>query len=238
MLLMVVVLAAAEGNAEYARRHWPLLGIWATYLRAHGLDPADQLCTDDFAGHLAHNTNLSLKAILALGAYAQLCRSTGEAAAAADYQQAAQSMAQQWVAMADDGDHYRLTFDKPATWSQKYNLIWDTLLGLHLFPPAVARSELAFYLRQQGLYGLPLDNRSSYAKLDWTLWTVTLAEDPATFAPLVEPLARWANETVSRVPLTDWYWTHDGKQRGFQARSVVGGLYVKLLATRGLTHRT
>jgi hypothetical protein len=234
MLLMVAALAAAEGNADYARKHWPLLRTWARYLRDNGLDPAEQLCTDDFAGHLAHNTNLSLKAILALGAYAQLCRRLGDTNEAGDYQHAAETMAQQWISMAADGDHYRLTFDRPGTWSQKYNLVWDRLLDLHLFPPEVTRKELAYYLRQQQRYGLPLDNRSAYTKLDWTVWSATLADDPATFAALVEPLTRWADETPSRVPLTDWYWTHDGKQRGFQARSVVGGLYVKLLATRGL----
>jgi hypothetical protein len=139
-------------------------------------------------------------------------------------------MADRWARMADDGDHYRLAFDKPGTWSQKYNLVWDRLLGLNLFPAQVARRELAFYLRKQNAYGLPLDNREAYTKLDWIVWTATLAESDEDFKTLVAPVYRFVNESPSRVPLTDWYGTVSGKQVGFQARSVVGGVYVKMLA--------
>jgi hypothetical protein len=45
---------------------------------------------------------------------------------------------------------------------------------------------------------------------------------------------RFVNESPSRVPLTDWYGTVDGKQVGFHARSVVGGVYVKLLSDPAL----
>lgn len=131
---------------------------------------------------------------------------------------------------ADDGDHYRLAFDKPGTWSQKYNLVWDRLLGPNLFPASVARTETAYYKSVQGPFGLPLDNRERYTKLDWIVWTATLAGSPADFAALVSPVYRFLNESSSRVPMTDWYWTHDGKQRGFQARSVVGGVFIKMLA--------
>ncbi|MDW8290393.1 MAG: DUF4965 domain-containing protein [Armatimonadota bacterium] len=229
MLLMVAALAKAEGNAEYARKYWSLLTRWAEYLREKGLDPENQLCTDDFAGHLARNTNLSLKAILALGGYALLCQMLGEEARAREYRQLAEGMARQWVQMADDGDHYRLAFDKPGTWSLKYNLVWDRLLGLNLFPAEVARREVAYYKGKMQRYGVPLDNRNLYTKLDWQVWVATLAESREDFRLFLDAIWRWMNETPSRVPLTDWYWAHDGRQVGFQARSVVGGVFLPML---------
>jgi hypothetical protein len=229
MLILLGALAHVEGNADFALRYWPQLVRWAGYLREKGMDPENQLSTDDFAGHLAHNTNLSIKAILGLRAFAEIARLGGRADVAAQYEGIAKEMAAQWPRMADDGDHYRLAFDQPGTWSQKYNLVWDRLLGYNLFPPEVARKEVAYYLTKLNTYGLPLDNRKTYTKLDWIVWTSSLAEDDADFRRLIAPSYRWMNETPTRVPLTDWYETTDGKQVGFQARSVVGGLFIPLL---------
>ena len=230
MILLVAATEHAEGNVEFARRYWPLLTKWAQYLMDNGLDPANQLCTDDFAGHLAHNANLSIKAIEALGAYAQLAQHLGDTNTAARYQSAAASMVRKWIKLADAGDHSRLAFNKPGTWSQKYNLVWDRILGLNLFPPDVASKEIAFYKTQLNPYGLPLDNRATYTKLDWETWTATLATNPADFQRFIHPIYKFLNETPDRVPMTDWYDTITGKQVGFQARSVVGGVYIKMLA--------
>ncbi len=227
MILMTAALAAAEGTPAFAQKYWE-------YLKAKGLDPENQLCTDDFAGHLAHNANLSAKAILALRAYSDLCQRTGRKSEADSFRRLAEQYAREWERMADDGDHYRLAFDKPGTWSQKYNLVWDKLLGYRLFPAGIVRKEMTYYKKMQEPFGLPLDNRTSYTKLDWVLWTATLAETREDFDALLNPVVDWANRTPDRVPLTDWYWTNSGKQAGFQARPVVGGVFVKMLADPAL----
>lgn len=224
MLILTAAIAKVEGNAEYAAKYWNELTAWADYLKKEGLDPANQLCTDDFAGHFAHNTNLSIKAIMGVASYAYLARMLGKVEQADSYESVARNMASKWVEMADDGDHYRLTFDQPGTWSQKYNLIWDRLLGFNLFPEKVADTEMAFYKEHINCYGLPLDNREDYSKSDWILWTACLTGNDADFCALVQPVWKYANETTSRVPLSDWHYTSTGNQRGFQARSVVGGV--------------
>ncbi|HWR54856.1 MAG TPA: DUF4965 domain-containing protein [Bryobacteraceae bacterium] len=230
MLILAAALAHVEGGPEFSVRYWPVLSKWAAYLKEKGLDPENQLSTDDFAGHLAHNSNLSIKAIVALASYARLAEMAGKRDVAAEYRATAEQFTKRWVELAKDGDHYKLAFDKPGTWSQKYNLVWDKLLGFKLFPPEIAKTELAFYKTKQLKYGLPLDNRKEYTKLDWIVWTATLADTQADFAAFITPVHRFLNESPSRVPMTDWYWTHDGKQAGFQARSVVGGVFIKPLA--------
>jgi hypothetical protein len=234
MILLVAAIAHAEKSADYAHQYWSLLSGWAEYLLSNGLNPENQLCTDDFAGHLAHNANLSIKAIEALGAYAQLAAQLRHDDVAARYRSTAEKMAKQWVDMAADGDHYRLAFDRPGTWSQKYNLVWDRILGLNLFPQEVAAREMAFYKTKVDPYGLPLDNRASYTKLDWELWTATLATSDSDFQMLTHAVYRFLNETPDRVPMGDWYDAMSARQEHFQARSVVGGVYIKALADPAL----
>jgi Domain of unknown function (DUF4965)/Domain of unknown function (DUF5127)/Domain of unknown function (DUF1793)/Domain of unknown function (DUF4964) len=229
MILMAAAIAQADGNADYAAKYWPLLSKWANYLKEKGLDPEKQIVTDDFTGPLAHNANLSVKAISALGAYAKLCEMLGKKDEAAAYRKAAEQDVQEWRRMAPDGDHSRLAFDQPNTWSQKYNLVWDKVLGLNLFPADVHRAEIKFYQTKQNVYGLPLDSRALYTKLDWLLWTATLTDSAADFETFLAPVYKFVNETPDRVPLTDFYETDTGKHRDFRARTVVGGVFIKML---------
>ena len=229
MLILSAAIAAIEGNANYAAKHWEVLTIWVDYLIEKGLDPDNQLCTDDFSGHFAHNANLSIKAIMGIASYGKLASMLGKPDTADKYLGIAREMAIEWEKMACDGNHYKLTFDRSGTWSQKYNLVWDRLLGFKVFDPEIARKEMDYYLTQQNKYGLPLDHRATYTKSDWIMWTATLTGERRDFEALITPIYRYANETFSRVPISDWHDTVTAERMNFKARSVVGGYFMKLL---------
>lgn len=241
ILTLTAAILLQEGWSDWARKYWNTAKRWTDYLVANGQDPAEQLCTDDFAGHWAHNCNLSIKAIMGIAAFAQMCYIRAEATEGDkyremgdEYMQTARAMAIQWEADARDGNHYRLAFDRPNTWSQKYNIVWDKLWQLNLFPDEVIEREVSYYLTRQNIYGLPLDCREGYSKSDWIMWTASLASDTKTFIRFLEPLYKYVNQTSSRVPLCDWYWTTNGNMQGFRARSVIGGHWMKVLMDKTL----
>jgi hypothetical protein len=234
MLLLCDAIAQQDGNADFVKPWWPKLTQWAEYLEKYGLDPENQLCTDDFMGHLAHNTNLSVKAILALAAYGDLCKMRSDMANAKKYADLAKADAQHWIQAGGDGDHSNLAFDKPHTWSQKYNLVWDQILGLNVFPPEVREKEVAFYKTQLQPYGLPLDSRTKLSKTDWSVWSATLASNPADFQAIVSPIVKYLNTTTSRVALADSYQTNNPASSGMHARPVIGGVFIRMLADRDL----
>lgn len=227
MLICVGALCKARGNTEYFEKHYDVLKQWADYLVSCGFDPAHQLCTDDFAGHLAHNCNLSAKGIMGLACFDMLCTMSGKDGSA--YLAKAKQFANEWVNAATDGDHYRLAFDQPDTWSVKYNLVWDKLFDFNIIPKEVFETEIAYYKTKMNPYGLPLDNRADYTKSDWQMWSTMLTEDKEYFDAICERMWRFLTETPDRVPFTDWYFTSECYHRGFQARTVQGGLFINLL---------
>ena len=134
--------------------------------------------------------------------------------------------------VAAEGDHYRLAFDKPGTWSQKYNLVWDRILGLNIFPPSVARKEVAHYKKVMLRYGVPLDSRTHLTKTDWSFWSATLAENQSDFEAIIAPIYDYLNETTARDPIADSYVTDNIHSGGMHARPVVGGFFIKMLTDR------
>ncbi|SDX35003.1 glutaminase family protein [Paenibacillus sp. CF384] len=234
MLVMAAAVCLAGGNRAYIFDQMDVFTEWAEYLLEHGLDPENQLCTDDFAGHLARNANLSVKAIMGVASFSILKKLQGEADEAARYRNAAKEMADQWGALADDGDHTKLAFGQEGSWSLKYNLIWDQLFGTELFDKAMIRKEVAWYSKQSNKYGTPLDSRATYTKSDWLVWSAALADEQETFTALIEPIWQMLNDTPDRVMFSDWTDTLTARPLNFQHRSVVGGISMKVLKDKGI----
>ena len=230
MLIMMANIAMIDGNTDFCNGYTDLLEQWVKYLVEYGEDPANQLCTDDFAGHLAHNCNLSLKAIMGVAAYSIILKMNGKKSESRKYMDKARKMADSWSERAANSDgSFRLAFDRPGTYSMKYNIVWDGLWNTNLFKPCVINSEFSSNFRHFNAYGMPLDNRRTYTKSDWLVWTAALAGTQDEFEKYIYPLWKAYNDTPSRVPMTDWYDTVTSQMVGFRHRSVVGGLFIKLL---------
>jgi len=254
MLIMLAALARQQGNADFAKPYWPMLTKWADYLVKEGLDPTNQLCSADMFGHLPRNANLALKAVIGIGAFAQLSELAGKPDEAKKYLAVARDFAAKWQELARDDGRTVLAYGQPGTWSMKHNLIWDRILAgsrrrelalspgaeksapthvggyEQLFPDSLGDAEVAWYLKVQKPFGLPVDSRTDTCLIDWALWSIALARNDPDFQTLFAPIYRYANETPSRVPLSDWFTTTDAKMKAMQARPVVGGLFIKLLA--------
>lgn len=235
MLILTAAIATMEGNAQYAQQHWNSLSKWADFLVEKGFDPESQENTDVFTGFSAHNSNLSIKAIQGIASYGRLADMLGKNEIAQKYTSLARAMALKWVEQTDDGDHYRFAFDQPGTWSQKYNLVWDKILKINVFPHEVPEKEVAYYLTKQNKYGLPLDSKHQYTKADWIVWSATLSRSTTDFQQFISPLYKFVNETTDRIPLSDWYWTDRPEHVAFRARSVVGSFYIKMMEDKLIT---
>ena len=238
MIILADAIAHADGNTKFSDPWWPLMTKWVNYLEKYGLDPEEQLCTDDFNGRLAHNSNLAVKAIVGLGAYADLAKMRGDQTTYTKYITMARKYAKHWMQVAGDGDHYRLAYDKPGTWSQLYNMVFDKILGLDVFPEEVYAKEVAHYKTVLTPYGLPLDSRNMRTKADWTVWTASLADNKQDFEALIAPMQHYLQTTPDRVPFSDGYFVDRPEHFNFfHARPVIGGVFVRMLTDPAMWHK-
>lgn len=224
MLIMLEAAREYDADAALANQYRNLLDKWVRYLVEYGEDPGEQLCTDDFAGHLAHNVNLAAKAIVGVACYARLVNDPA-------WTERAREMMRRLLSKIGASGDTPLTLDGSG-WSMKYNLLWDRVLKLGLVPDEFYANETRSYLKRINKYGLPLDSRETYTKSDWICWCAAMADDADMRDALIAPIARMLRESHSRVPFTDWYDTRSGSCVQFRARSVQGGLFAPMLTAK------
>ena len=230
MIILFAAIADSEGNADFVKEHLPTIKLWNEYLIKYGLDPEDQLCTDDFAGHLAHNVNLSIKAIMGIAGYARILDMLGDKSESEKMMAKAKEYADSLILRAANEDgSFRLAYDREGTFSLKYNAIWDKIWKTNLFPESFYKGEIARYKKELMPYGVPLDSRETYTKSDWLVWAASLADNKKDFCLLTDSLWSAYNSMRTLVPMTDWYFADVAAMRGFRHRTVQGGLFIKLM---------
>lgn len=235
MLIMTLAYAQRANDNAYLTQHYNILKQWTTFLVEEALIPANQISTDDFAGSLANQTNLALKGIIGIEAFAVIANLTGNAADAQNYTDIAHSYIDQWqvfgIAQDATPPHTTLGYGLNDTHGLLYNLYGDTELGLGLVPQSVYDMQSDFYPTVFDTYGVPLDTRHNYTKNDWEIFTASIASD-STRDLFISAVANWIGQTTTARPETDWYdavaggWPVDGGQ--FTARPVVGGHFALL----------
>ncbi len=230
MIVLFSAICDVEGDASFANEYIDTILKWGEYLIQYGLDPENQICTDDFAGHLAHNVNLSIKAIMGIAGLGRILEHIDKKELAEKMMNTAKTYAESLVKNAANEDgSFRLAYDKPGTFSLKYNSVWDKIWKTGLFPEEFYEGEILRYKKELLPYGVPLDSREKYTKSDWLVWAACLSGDKKDFELFTDSLWMAYNTMRTRVPMTDWYYCDTSHMRGFQHRTVQGGLYIKLM---------
>ncbi|TBU30301.1 DUF1793-domain-containing protein [Dichomitus squalens] len=228
MLIMTLSYAQRTGDLSLIIIYFSLLDQWTQFLITDSLIPANQLSTDDFAGALANQTNLTIKGIIGIQAMAEIAKLNDDEARASNYSLIAASYVQQWqkLATSSDGSHLTLSVpDDDESWGIAYNLYADKLLGTNIFPSSVYDMRTAWYAEKDNAFGVPLDTRHTYSKSDWQIWTAGTVTSTTVRDQFVRAVLNYASDAKNNQPLGDLYDTIDGTQvaNSGHARPVVGG---------------
>lgn len=90
LLVMFLACYRFDGDINFFKKEYALAENWVEYLVKYGLKPENQLCTDDFAGHLKNNINLAIKATVGIAAYAELAAAAGKIETGGKYRKIAE----------------------------------------------------------------------------------------------------------------------------------------------------
>ena len=230
MLLICTFYVVCGGDKEYVKGELDLLRQWCEYLILKGLIPENQLCTDDFLNHMDKNVNLAIKATVAIGAFAKLLQLMD--LDGTRYEAIAKERVQE-MAKRFKNSHMPLSFDdREDTFSMKYNLMPDILLGLNLFDQETVTKEINVCLAHLFKYGIPLDNRSNLTKTDWMMWIAALSDDLEVQERIIGGIYNYLVEGGDRIPFSDLYNCETSAEGRFTNRTVQGSMFILLLKNK------
>ena len=218
------VMTGPKAAEKWLSRSYRLWKQWTGYLVRESLIPHNQLCTDDFAGWLANQTNLALKGIVGIKAMAEIADIVGEKEDAKYYERIANEYVEKWqeYGISRDQTHAKLAYTWYGSWTTLYNLYADSLLCFHIpkdsgskrsrwfsqwplgseassspfIPNKVYKMQSDWYYAVLQRYGLPLDSRHLYTKSDWEFFAAAITSKKTRTA-ILDSIALWVNETAT-----------------------------------------
>lgn len=231
MIVMTYAYCKYSKDFSYALQNFDLLKKWSKYLVDFGLVPANQLCTDDFAGHVAKNINLSIKATVGIRAFAEICKELNKEEYQ-EYLKISKEFSNFIESKSNEKGYLPLSYEEDdEMFSLKYNLAIDKLFDFNLFSDELYNREFKEYKKHINEFGIPLDSRKEYTKSDWMLWVASFADDELKDV-IIDRVNHYLEHSYDRLPFSDWYETVDSKLHYFRNRTVQGGNFFPLLVKR------
>lgn len=217
-------------DEKVVKDNYDLLKTWYKYLANASLIPTNQLCTDDFFERIDKNVNLSIKAIQAIKCFSLIADRFGFAEDKEEADNVLDSYMTEFNEHFDRKDHLPLSyFGNDDTYSLKYNLAYDKVLGTNIFSEKLINNELKYYLTQVKHFSVALDQRSDLTKTDWIIYVSSLSEDREIQKKLYSGVVNFLKESECRVPFSDLYHVDNGIIKDFQNRPVQGAIFMLLL---------
>ncbi len=229
MLAMAYLHYHYTGDTSVIEKNFDLLEKWTKYLIDAGVILENQLCTDDFAGHSKRNINLAIKGVIGIAFFHEICKALNKNE---DYMKTAKDYAEKLYALVLEDGTLPFSVGDSDTWSLKYNMVWDKIMGWNLFPEKLYEAEIKKYNEKLTEYGVPLDHRSSLAKTDWMLWASILDKTDESVKKFSKSLINYLADTKEPYPFPDWTDTVKAFRHGFAHRTVQGGLWMPVLADK------
>lgn len=229
MIILSYGLYYYSKDLKFLKQNYKTLHKWANYLLKHGLIPENQLCTDDFSGHLDKNTNLSIKSVVALRCFYEIAKKIKDKKTMNVFKKGYKNCVNFIENVSNEKEFLPLTYEKDDNrYSLKYNLAFDKVFKFNLFSESLYNKEINEYKKHGDKFGLPLDPRDNFVKVDWSMWVASFSDDILK-KELINQTIYFLENTKTRKPFPDWYRSSNGDCFSFKNRTVVGGNFLPLL---------
>ncbi|KAJ9268181.1 hypothetical protein DTO212C5_5723 [Paecilomyces variotii] len=234
VILLTYAYQSASNQTDLATTYSSYLQKYAQYLNENGEYPAAQYSLNDALGKLANQTNLGVKAAVALGAYNKLFSSSTQYTSAATT--FADNIYTNRLGTNSGGNYYTLQYGVEP-WFLVFNNYPDILFDLGIFPQESYNATSDFYPTVRSTAGIPLDGSLQWGQTNWQAWVAAISGS-STQEVFISDLHAYISNGLNTAPFSDRYWVEDsgeytaGQSYTFRARPTLGSHFA-LLALKG-----